>query len=272
MQFPLDAAPVLQKDPRLRKEVIRTLLQFSDVILIGGYGKTNLISHPINVYPGTTPIKMKHRPLNPVMEESLRQQIDRWLEQRMVEEADSPWSFPLVPVPKKNSGEVRWASTGDSTPSRRRMPSRFPTSPTICPAFLVAASSLLLMELGLSTLFLSDEPIGRKPRSLPRLGSTSLFGCLLAWPMPLQLTPDLSPRCCAIYHPQRSFATWTTRLSTPRMPGATYVSSAKSWQLSALQVYRSPRGRPSCSGITSSISGTKSALAISVFPRTTPLS
>ena len=43
------------------------------------------------------------------MEESLRQQIDRWLEQRVVEEADSPWSFPLVPVPKKNSKEVRWA-------------------------------------------------------------------------------------------------------------------------------------------------------------------
>ena len=43
------------------------------------------------------------------MEESLRQQIDRWLEQRMVEEADSTWSFPLVPVPKKNGKEIRWA-------------------------------------------------------------------------------------------------------------------------------------------------------------------
>ena len=43
-QFRLDAAPVLQRDPRLRKEVIRTHLQFSDVISIGGYGKTNLIS------------------------------------------------------------------------------------------------------------------------------------------------------------------------------------------------------------------------------------
>ena len=87
-QFRLDEAPVLQRDSHLRKEVIHTLLQFSDVISIGGYGKTNLISHPINVHPGTTPIKMKHRPLNPVMEESLRQQIDRWLEQQVVEEAD----------------------------------------------------------------------------------------------------------------------------------------------------------------------------------------
>ena len=90
-QFRLDEAPELQRDPRLRKEVIRTLLQFSDVISIGWYGKTNLIAHPINDHSGTAPIKMKHRPLNPVMEESLRQQIDRWSEQRVVEEADSPW-------------------------------------------------------------------------------------------------------------------------------------------------------------------------------------
>ena len=80
-QFRLDSSPLLQRDSRLWKEVIRTLLQFADVILIGGYSKTNLISHPINVHPGTAPIKMKHRPLKPVMEDSLRQQIDRWLKQ-----------------------------------------------------------------------------------------------------------------------------------------------------------------------------------------------
>ena len=107
--FRLDSSPLLQRDSQLRKEVIRTLLQFTDVISIGGYGETNLISHAIVVEPGTTPIKMKHRPLNPVMEESLRQQIDRWLAQKVVEEADSPWSFPLVPVPKKNGKEIRWA-------------------------------------------------------------------------------------------------------------------------------------------------------------------
>ena len=99
--FRLESSPRLQKDSRLRKEVIRVLLQFSDVVSIGGYRETNLISHSITVNLGTTPIKMKHRPLNPVMEESLRQQIDRWIEQRVVEEANSPWSFPLVPVPKK---------------------------------------------------------------------------------------------------------------------------------------------------------------------------
>ena len=67
-QFHLDEAPALQRDPRLRKEVIRVLLQFSNVISIGGYGKTNLISHHIDVHPGMTLIKMKYGPLNPVME------------------------------------------------------------------------------------------------------------------------------------------------------------------------------------------------------------
>ena len=43
------------------------------------------------------------------MEESLKQQIDRWLEQGVVEEADSPWSFPLVLVPIKNGKDIRWA-------------------------------------------------------------------------------------------------------------------------------------------------------------------
>ena len=35
-QFRLEDAPALQRDPRLRKEVLRMLLQFSDVISIGG--------------------------------------------------------------------------------------------------------------------------------------------------------------------------------------------------------------------------------------------
>ena len=45
-QFRLDASPLLQRDSHLKKEVIRALLQFADVISIGGYGETNLISKP----------------------------------------------------------------------------------------------------------------------------------------------------------------------------------------------------------------------------------
>ena len=108
-QFRLDFSPTLCRNPKLRQEVIQLLLEFSDVISIGGYGQTNLVSHAIHLEPGSHPIKIKHRPLNPTMEGSLRKQIDKWLTQDVVEEADSPWSFPSVPVPKKNSDELRWA-------------------------------------------------------------------------------------------------------------------------------------------------------------------
>ena len=40
-QFRLHDSPLLQRDSHLRKEVIRVLLQFSDVNSIGGYGETN---------------------------------------------------------------------------------------------------------------------------------------------------------------------------------------------------------------------------------------
>ena len=67
-----DSSPLLQRDSRLQKEVIRTLLRFAYVISIGGYGKTNLLSHARTVHPGTTPIWMKQRPLNLVTEATSR--------------------------------------------------------------------------------------------------------------------------------------------------------------------------------------------------------
>ena len=108
-QSRLDSSPMLQRDSRLQKEVIRTILRFADVISIGDYGKTNLISPASTVKPGTTPIRMKQRPLNPVQKESLWQQVDQQFEQRAVEEVYLPWSFPLAPVLTKNGGEIRWA-------------------------------------------------------------------------------------------------------------------------------------------------------------------
>ena len=107
--FRLRESELLERDPELRKEVIKTLLEFSDVISIGGYGQTDVISHAITLEPGSVPIKLRRRPLNPIMEESLRKQIDKWLAHDVIEDSDSPWSFPLVPVPKKNSDEIRWA-------------------------------------------------------------------------------------------------------------------------------------------------------------------
>ena len=125
------------------------------------------------------------------------------------------------------------------------------------------------MELGPSMRSLSDASTEKRRHSLPRSGSTSLSGCPLAWPTPQPLTPGLSPRLYSIYHPQKSFVTWTTRLSILRMPGAICVSSARFWRPSVLLVSRFPLRRPSFSETTSNTSDTKSVPRGSASLRTT---
>ena len=45
--------------------------------------------------------------LNPDQKENLRDQIDEWLEQGVIEPSIIPWESPLVPV-KKKGGRTRW--------------------------------------------------------------------------------------------------------------------------------------------------------------------
>ena len=41
------------------------------------------------------------------MQQNLRKQLDTWLDQKVIQPSSSPWSFGLIPVPKKN-GSIRW--------------------------------------------------------------------------------------------------------------------------------------------------------------------
>ncbi len=74
----------------------------------GSYGRTTLVKHDIITEPGP-PIRMKFRPLNPDMENNLRQQVEEWLKHDVIEVSTSPWSFALVAVKKKN-GKTRWTT------------------------------------------------------------------------------------------------------------------------------------------------------------------
>ena len=47
--------------------------------------------------------------MNPDQKENLRDQIDKWLEQGVIEPSISPWASPLVPV-KKKDGRTRWVT------------------------------------------------------------------------------------------------------------------------------------------------------------------
>ncbi|KAH8280002.1 hypothetical protein KR054_004843, partial [Drosophila jambulina] len=69
-----------------------------------GLGKTNLISHSIDV--GTAkPIKQRHFPVSPAVEKAMYAEIDRMLQLGVIEESDSSWSSPIVMVTKP--GKVR---------------------------------------------------------------------------------------------------------------------------------------------------------------------
>ena len=49
------------------------------------------------------------RPLNPDQKRNLKDQIDEWIEQEVIEHTKSPWASPLVPVKKKDR-KTRWVT------------------------------------------------------------------------------------------------------------------------------------------------------------------
>ena len=71
---------------------IKLLLDYFDIWAFdGNYGFTHLIEHKINLEPGTQPIHERYRPPNPLLEDSMRKQLDTWLEHGVIEKSNSPW-------------------------------------------------------------------------------------------------------------------------------------------------------------------------------------
>ena len=63
----------------------------------------------IDLIPGAIPYKSRVRSLNLDQKENLRDQINEWLEQGVIEPSTSPWASPLVPM-KKKDGRTRWVT------------------------------------------------------------------------------------------------------------------------------------------------------------------
>ena len=106
-QFKLEASPFLRGNKTRLEAALDLLEKYYHLFSQGDkYGKTDLVEHSICT-PDIPPIKCKGRPINPAMEGKLKEQLDSWLEQGVVQPSSSPWSFPLIAVPKKN-GKTRW--------------------------------------------------------------------------------------------------------------------------------------------------------------------
>ena len=94
----------MNPDAKLKEAVIKLFLDHFEVLAThpSQYGETEVLEMKMDLVPGVISYKSRVRPLNPDQKEHLRDQIDDWLEQGVIEPSISPWVSPLIPVKKKD--------------------------------------------------------------------------------------------------------------------------------------------------------------------------
>ena len=107
--FKIDNNEMLNKDEKLKEEVIKMFSKkFSALALHPNhYGKTDILEFKIELEAGAVPKRSKVRPLNLDQRANLPDQLDEWIQQGVIEPANSRWASPLAPV-KKKDGRTRW--------------------------------------------------------------------------------------------------------------------------------------------------------------------
>ncbi|KAJ8712243.1 hypothetical protein PYW07_005085 [Mythimna separata] len=98
-----DEGARLEPDHRDR---LSNLLMVNEDIFKPGGGPTSFAVHRIDT-GDAVPISSPPYRVSPAKKEIIRQQLDKMLEEEVIEEAESEWASPVVLVPKKN-GEVRF--------------------------------------------------------------------------------------------------------------------------------------------------------------------
>ncbi|MCP3663549.1 MAG: hypothetical protein GY696_13835, partial [Gammaproteobacteria bacterium] len=98
---------LLKKHPQTRKDLEQLVWEYQDIFSQDTPGCTDKVELDLELKFGTQPISQRFRDLNPELEQKLQDQINKWLEEGVIEASKSPWSSPLVPV-KKKDGSVRW--------------------------------------------------------------------------------------------------------------------------------------------------------------------
>ena len=83
-----------------------TLAAYADVFSFSklDYGECSLRPFEIKVPPGTQPIQSRPYRLNPVLSKQVDAILDSYLAAGLIQHSTSPWSSPLVCVPKKSGG------------------------------------------------------------------------------------------------------------------------------------------------------------------------
>ena len=128
IDFALDAAGW---GPAALDALSTILATFADVFSSSklDYGECSLRPFEIKVPPGTQPIQSRTYRLNPVLSQLADAILDSYLAAGLIQHSTSPWSSPLVCVPKKSGGiritanyqkQQRHRDSADCDPPRRR--------------------------------------------------------------------------------------------------------------------------------------------------------
>ena len=93
-------------DPPAIDALSDTLAAYADVFSFSklDYDECSLRPFEIKVPPGTQPIQSRPYRLNPVLSELVDAMLDFYLAAGLIHHSTSPWSSPLVCVPKKSGG------------------------------------------------------------------------------------------------------------------------------------------------------------------------
>ena len=105
-EFKLNTVRAL-KDGNNLAQAEELLLEFFDLFSDGTvFGKTTLIQHNITL-KHEVPIRLGKRRMNPKLVQAEQEQVATWEKQDIIEPSCSEYSFPLIPVPKKD-GSTRF--------------------------------------------------------------------------------------------------------------------------------------------------------------------
>ena len=90
--------------PQQRQKISLLLRKYGDVFSCGDndQGKTDLVTHSIELQPGTRPIKQAPRRQGPEKEAEIERQVQKLEQQGIIEPACGAWSSPVVLVKKKD--------------------------------------------------------------------------------------------------------------------------------------------------------------------------
>lgn len=93
-----------------KKQIQIICAKYADIFFLEGdkLGTANIVAQSITVKPNTTPVYVKPYRLPQSSKQEVNKQVQRMLNNDIIEPTNSEWNSPILLVPKKSDGDKRW--------------------------------------------------------------------------------------------------------------------------------------------------------------------